>query len=310
MLKRVEWVSLERFIEKKKNFEQGLAHDIMNQFMQEVAAGGDPLGLANGPNPAKGSPGKPSIPANVQQTTALQEVNAPRNRSKENGKQEEAGVTITPHNNLKGAWKQRVQESPPKSSKHGMNKDALVIKPTSSTPQKGGSNGNAQLITQKPSENPWHKKRELAEDQTPKMQSGKPESNIGEPVTQPGVNKWQAKKDQGIPKSVEQAPPKQPPSFAGPKAAIGQQALNKGIQKGGSAQQILKTAVKGMEAHDPELALKAQEFFFEKMGVALLNNFTKNLIPCPHCGRKFASDALKKHEGICARTNPLPKKKY
>lgn len=56
-----------------------------------------------------------------------------------------------------------------------------------------------------------------------------------------------------------------------------------------SAAHLLKQAAKSMEAVDPHLAEKAQAFFFEKMGTALLNNFKSNLASCGYCGRKFDS---------------------
>lgn len=38
---------------------------------------------------------------------------------------------------------------------------------------------------------------------------------------------------------------------------------------------------------DPEMQRKAEDFFYDNIGGALLDNFSKNLVPCPHCGRKF-----------------------
>ena len=113
-----------------------------------------------------------------------------------------------------------------------------------------------------------------------------------------GVNKWQERREGNVPKVISgKGVPSLPPSML------------KVVQKGGSTQQILKRTAKDLEKENPELAQQAEAFFYEKMGVALLNNFSKNLQPCHHCGRKFASDALKKHEGICAKTSPLPSKK-
>lgn len=142
--------------------------------------------------------------------------------------------------------------------------------------------------------------------------------------SRPPKNKWLK---QGVPNDstrTQQTPYQIPsqnkyqlPSKGLSKGDIVVKAFEKGVEKGGNAKQILKAATKKLETEDPELAQKAQEFFFEKIGAALLNNFKNNLVPCGCCGRKFDSstlaiiiDALKKHEPICARSNPLPKKKF
>lgn len=54
-----------------------------------------------------------------------------------------------------------------------------------------------------------------------------------------------------------------------------------------SAAQLLHQAAKSMQNVDADLAEKAQAFFFDKMGAALLNNFKNNLVPCAYCQRKF-----------------------
>lgn len=103
-------------------------------------------------------------------------------------------------------------------------------------------------------------------------------------------NKWMARKPN--PSAAAQKLATKPPQINQLNQRMEAAIMKKEIEKGGNANQILKRAAKNLEQHDPELAAKAQEYFFEKIGVALLNNFKKNLVPCASCGRNFDSSTL------------------
>ena len=103
-------------------------------------------------------------------------------------------------------------------------------------------------------------------------------------------NKWLARKPNPTGVTPNHIP--KAPKIEDKNQQLKAEIMKKEIEKGGNANQILKRAAKNLEQHDPELAAKAQEYFFEKIGVALLNNFKKNLVPCPICGRNFDSSKL------------------
>ena len=103
-------------------------------------------------------------------------------------------------------------------------------------------------------------------------------------------NKWLARKPN--PTAARPKLASNPPQMDRKNQRMEAEIMKKEIEKGGNANQILKRTAKNLEQQDPELAAKAQEFFFEKIGVALLNNFKKNLVPCSNCGRNFDSSTL------------------
>lgn len=51
-----------------------------------------------------------------------------------------------------------------------------------------------------------------------------------------------------------------------------------------------------------------QSMVEEKTGGTLLKDFKRNLVPCPHCGRRFQVDASKRHIEVCARSEYKPAK--
>lgn len=70
------------------------------------------------------------------------------------------------------------------------------------------------------------------------------------------------------------------------KQVLAPEAFGKPIT-GTNAPKILMKVAKSIE--DPEIAKKAEEFFYNKIGAALLNNFKKNLVECPYCNRNYHS---------------------
>ena len=67
-------------------------------------------------------------------------------------------------------------------------------------------------------------------------------------------------------------------SRSGARGGVGSKHSNRAIGK-----KKVPVEIHGSE----ELAKQAEDFMFEKIGHVLLKNFKQNMVPCPHCGRKF-----------------------
>lgn len=305
-----------RFLEKKKKLEEGLAQDILNQFMQEVVKEKDKQ--ATEAHHLKGAWAK-----KAPSPLILKSKDDP---PKPTGSHASAGsptLVIPSPDKVQGKWRERLQQPKP-----NVRSDQNIAVPDHNKPsspssyekkspnrqsqQTALSSGESedrpaiveaveQLIQTKSvfsDESGMQLKPDQPSERSDALSKAREAKRSG---NQPGSpqNKWSKKPPgSGV---VQHKVPGQTAgghsaanNFVKPstKRALLSNALEKGVEKGGNAKQILKAAVKKIENEDPALAMKAQEFFFEKIGAALLNNFKNNLVPCACCGRKFDQCSL------------------
>jgi len=262
-----------KFAERKRNFEEGLAKDIMNQFMEEVSKQN---GMYSPPKEhPRGAWGKKmgSLPI-------LSEENLATNEKTDQNSEDLKVIEKDLQANVQGKWKQRLQKSPTLEVK-ATHSIGTELRPIENIQE--GSIGNVndednrqqndKLSQQKPITVP-----NLHVKKTTSLQEARLNKWKGNQVAKPRVQEDKIKN-----------------------------AMSSALAIGGNHKEMLRNACKEMEG---DMRDQAEVFFFEKIGAALLNNFKQNLKPCRYCSRKFYVNALKKHEPICARTSPLPKKKF
>lgn len=258
---------------KKKAFEEGLAQDIMQQFMNEVV---EPTN-----NPPKVYPKSVKVVSKAEQGRPLDVKPLPTGRS---------SSKESPNQKVQGKWKERFESA--KQIPHSV---PLRHEYNSADTREAAAGQNQERNQLEEAYDPYFVKpgsfakpkfveeAMLKETQQSYFQKENKPDNRQD-------NKWLARKN-----NQNAAAPKtsaKPPQIQKQNPGLETEILKKEIEKGGNANQILKRAAKNLEQHDPELAAKAQEYFFEKIGVALLNNFKKNLVPCSYCGRNFDSSKL------------------
>ena len=279
---------------KKRDYEQGLADDIMNQFIQEVTKAPERIGA--GPEYSK-----------VKAKIEIKRIN-----TKEESYNGQAQNYSSASPNLKGKWKERYESASTKEIEGNMQKGKETRESIIDMEDNSSDILAERLQITKTAS--FAEPKHIPTEVIKVTDTGFYQSSDNKKKVVSG-NKWEVRK-QNSSSNTPQVQKKSTVAIDNGKQMISPQIIKKELEKGGNANQILKRAVKSMEVEDPDLALKAQEFFFEKIGVALLNNFKKNLVRCGYCGRNFDSsnltitpDALKKHEPICSRTCPLPSKK-
>jgi hypothetical protein len=300
-----------RFAEKKKKFEEGLAKDIMNQFMAEVVKENDAkLEEVQGP---KGAWAKKSPSPLI-----LKKTEEPLKSAGEQSLALAKPMVNQIPSKVQGKWKDRVQKSNSNlMSEHSIGlKDQALGKSPLREQKTTGTPGNHCLssiskdystqvsihghvdqaidLKDTASELNFSPSGKYIDQERPEHPLGRQSANTVVDPDARQLNKWHRKPVTGMqgpaqyasqPTSNHQKSPLQP-GAAGKKQIVAN-VLEKGLEEGGNANQILKVAAKKLGKVDPELAMKAEEFFFDKIGAALLNNFKNNLTPCGHCGRKF-----------------------
>jgi hypothetical protein len=293
-------MTLEKFLKNKQDTEQQLAIDIMNEFIQELASEGHPApqGL---PLPAdKAKPGNKWLKKNNEAETLAEKV-SPKVQGKWRAKMVEEGRDS--HGTEKTESCSRGYQSEQPRSLHSFE----------TTPQKNEANpmrtpGKAvkqdtfimdslnQLIDINDTAQSFYKCSAASQKIELTTQTSKGSVQGQEPVfevfekeddwnterskeNEKGLanegNKWVAKK-KGNTNIIHQTG----------KQVMAADPFGNPIS-GTNAPKILKKVAQSIE--DPEIAKKAEEFFYNKIGAALLNNFKKNLVECPYCNRNYHS---------------------